>query len=337
MPLSNKHRLLSYTAVMRARARHGITLVDGVILLVMVLLLSGALLPRWTRHLSEMSDRVACAQHLSVLGYALQGYVQNHNQLPRTRWDSAQPSPTQYTAPQAANPFGAQGPDANDVTAALFLLLRTQQLSPSTFVCPADAHTRAWDFDGWTAGMRSNFPSGEFLGYSLQNPYPDRALADGGYQWSGLPTAECVMAADMNPGTPDILTVTPFSEPAALQRANSPNHRWTGQNVLKADLHVEWSPTPLCGKQSDNIYGINHLNPNGGTNPVATAIQGPPGHLTDTVLLPTYSGKPMPPFPGRSIFARIWVSTYAAMIGLLVVIAVLIRAYSPQVPRQSVR
>jgi len=43
--------------------------------------------------------------------------------------------PVYGTAPEASNPFDDSGPKPNDVTAAIFLLLRTQDVTPEVFVC----------------------------------------------------------------------------------------------------------------------------------------------------------------------------------------------------------
>src|SRR4051794_30275561 len=43
---------------------------------------------------------------------------------------------TAFTNPSATDPFASDGPQPNDVTAALFLLVRSQHLSPETFICP---------------------------------------------------------------------------------------------------------------------------------------------------------------------------------------------------------
>jgi prepilin-type processing-associated H-X9-DG protein len=47
---------------------------------------------------------------------------------------------------KAKDPFGDDGPKANDVTSALFLLLRTQDIPVETMLCPSDAKARPIHF-----------------------------------------------------------------------------------------------------------------------------------------------------------------------------------------------
>ena len=51
---------------------------------------------------------------------------ENNGNFPRTTYDPTDPTPRTYTGAFAKDPFAANGPRANDVTAAFFLLLRTQ-------------------------------------------------------------------------------------------------------------------------------------------------------------------------------------------------------------------
>ena len=94
------------------------------------------------------------------------------------------PKPTAYTHPQAKNPFADDGPDVNDVTAALFLLLRTQDITSDVFICPSTTD-RAWrPAAGGSSQDASNFPSRENLSYSMNDPYPSAAVAKAGYMWN---------------------------------------------------------------------------------------------------------------------------------------------------------
>lgn len=43
-------------------------------------------------------------------------------------------------------------------------------------------------------------------------------------------------------------------QPSRISNYNSPNHDYSGQNVLYIDGSVSWSKTPNCGFLSDNIY-----------------------------------------------------------------------------------
>jgi prepilin-type processing-associated H-X9-DG protein len=74
--------------------------------------------------------------------------------------------------------------------------------------------------------------------------------------------------ADKNPGTGGGQNVTgPAYDagPFALAKANSNNHGQAGQNVLYADGHVQFQPTPYCGVGEgavrDNIYSALSTTP----------------------------------------------------------------------------
>ena len=196
-----------------------------------------------------------------------------------------------YTGVNGGDPFGTRGPDANDVSAAIYLLLRTEDVTSAVFVCPASA-ARPYEYGGGihTALEKSNFPSANFLSYSYANPYPSKQAADLGYKLKeGIEPAFAV-AADMNPGT-DALTKLRTDMPAAeLRKGNTLNHSGDGQNVLYGDGHVEFQNSPLCGSHRDNIYtyGDSGSDPvTGAARPTGGAgILGSPVGPHDSVLLP---------------------------------------------------
>jgi hypothetical protein len=67
-----------------------------------------------------------------------------------------------------------------------------------------------------------------------------------------------VIAADIGPSLS-----LPLANPNALpgQRAgNSQNHGGSGQQVLLADAHVEFSKTNTVGRGNDNIYSADRGN-----------------------------------------------------------------------------
>ena len=71
---------------------------------------------------------------------------ENKGAYPRTRFVTGEVvKPVWGTGAPATQPFAADGPEPNDVTAALFLLLRTQEITPEVFTCPSSQAER-WDF-----------------------------------------------------------------------------------------------------------------------------------------------------------------------------------------------
>src|SRR5436309_1292766 len=110
--------------------RGGFTFVDLIVCIVLLLLLIGFVIfpVHWTR---GGGNRLICGSNLRQIGEALTAYANaNGGQLPRTVYNASTPTPTAFTGAKARDPFAGGGPQPNDVTAAFFLLLRTQDISP---------------------------------------------------------------------------------------------------------------------------------------------------------------------------------------------------------------
>jgi len=246
--------------------------------------------------------KVLCASNLSQIGKGLLIYSNdNHGALPRTIYDPADPVIRAYTGAAARNPFAADGPRPNDVTAALYLLVRTADLSSKTFICDGTRFWTPMDLgpDNETALRHSNFPSEKNLSYSLANPYPSPAAERDGYLWTNHFTADFAIAADMNPGTLQLRTLTPRSTREEMKAGNSRNHSSAGQNILYGDFHCEFQQSPFAGVQDDNIYGsgalLNAGTPQESVDPLVTgnSFAASPAHKYDTVLLPVAQTDPM--------------------------------------------
>jgi prepilin-type N-terminal cleavage/methylation domain-containing protein len=284
--------------------RRGFTLIELLVVLGIILLLVAILIPAITRT-RHTGGRMKCASNLRQIGQGIQMYAnENNGDFPRTVSDGAGGPPTEYTNPFAPNPFGPGGPGPNDVTAVLFLLLRTQDLTPEVFVCPGVEDAEPWDFGGGgrTAAKVSNFPGRQFLSYSYTNPYASPEVEKAGFKLSYKLNSDFAIAADMNPGGTGVTAPAPSSPRAVMSRANSPNHNGDGQFVLYADGHVEFQNTPFCGmlrnagdtrKQfRDNIYT---RGAGWGTDPgVGVGVRGAPVDALDSVLLPTWQDGPAP-------------------------------------------
>lgn len=250
---------------MRRRSLAAFTLIEILVVIAIIGALLAILLPAMEKS-REKAYQAKCAANLRQIGEALSLYAnENHGNYPRTIYVKGA-APTQGTNPSAPDPFGAGGPLPNDVTAALFLLMRAERLPPEIFTCPyTDEKTYEPD-SPFDIMKRSNFTDyRKNLGYSFANPYPDAHASDAGYRLTSQLKPAFPVAADLNPGTGD--------------NANSRNHEGRGQNVLYADGHVQWESTPLVGIQHgsgpDNIY----TNQNG-------AVIGSPVDATDSILLP---------------------------------------------------
>jgi prepilin-type processing-associated H-X9-DG protein len=180
----------------------------------------------------------------------------------------------------------------NNVTAAIFLLIRTQDITPEVFICPSSNAVRE-TFGGGSnsAESRSNFTTlPDNLSYSIANPYPEQAAVDSGYRYSSSNGAEFGLAADFNPGKQGNFDVTlpdPSSGASAMKMANSANHSGQGENVLFGDGHVDFALNPFCGTRRDNIYTVSGSTD--GSVTTSTTIVGSPKWQGDSVLLPARS------------------------------------------------
>lgn len=222
----------------------------------------------------------ACMDNLRGIGVALVIYQQHHREWPRARYDPDDATLNAYTAPHAANPFAADGPAVNDVTAAYYLLV-DKDLPAETFVCPHSPLGRL----PTAAGQRpSNFADEIELNYSFANPYPSRAAVLAGYKLDTNITAEFPIASDMNPGDPGLLLIDLYISAGKVAPYRSRNHRppRDTMNVLYGDLHVDAVSHPFVGVQRDNIFTFGgHTAKAGGLG-----IVGSPVGKDDAVLLP---------------------------------------------------
>jgi len=266
-----------------------------------------------TAHLStERNRRIVCANNLRQIGMGALMYARSQGisgtywshveSFPRTRYDESNPTPTAYTGadsnlsfsddnyvpPSSSAPYLA--PRANDVSASLFLIFRTQMIRPDPFVCPGS------DGEPYQGGPyeHANFPSRQYLGYSYSNPFPTAAALKVGWRFDDNVAADSPLAADMNPGF-GATKVSPKSSPSEMSAGNSINHDGTGQNVLYIDGHTEFQTTPFCGRQRPDGYRDNIYTFGDSSSRPAMGIEGPPQDAYDAVLLPTMDDGPQPP------------------------------------------
>ena len=211
--------------------------------------LTGVALPGIFGNSRETNNRIKCASNLRQLSQAMLLYAnENNGNYPRTTWNMDSEKLKFYSKPDAVNPLakGADGVDAADVTAAMFLLVRTQDITTEVFICPSgdaealtgkDKNGKDRDYD---VQKHSNFPDAKHLGYSMQVPYPSKAAVLDGFRWTNTIGKDFALFADMNPGTEELTKLTANSPEKDIRKGNSTNHAGNGQNVVYGDGHVEF-------------------------------------------------------------------------------------------------
>src|SRR5688572_21792095 len=116
----------------RLGCARGLTYIEVLVVIALIIVAISFLLPSISRtHHGE--GRVKCASNLRQIGQAILLYSndQRGGAFPRTSASPADqnPIPVWGTGVAAVKPFESDGPADNDVTAALFLLLRTQDIT----------------------------------------------------------------------------------------------------------------------------------------------------------------------------------------------------------------
>lgn len=235
-----------------------LTITDVLTSLVLCCVIVGGCLPSMGRA-SETANRVKCQSNLSQMGKALLLYSnENGGAYPQAYYVPDQPVSVSNDGHAETNPFITSR--LNNIPAAMFLLIRTQDMTTEVFTCPSGTSEKDL-MDGESALKRSNFTGDSGLvlknvSYSFFNVYPSNAALLNGYP--KLITAfgsDFAVAADRAPAAPCVVARVTVGAPRSVMiKGNSKNHDQDGQNVLYADGHAEFQQTPLCGMNNDHIY-----------------------------------------------------------------------------------
>jgi len=286
----------------------GFTLVELLVVIGIIALLISILLPSLSKA-REAANKVKCGSNLKQIGQGLLLYAnENNGNYPRTYFQVDQAPVIANTGCDKTSPFSmtTNPTGTNNVGSAIFLLLRTQELTSSVFICPSsnsepDSFTRGnptgnvqnqSNFSGASVGDTKWFTN---CSYSFEIMYPSTNAVNDGFRWTNTLKADFAIGADLNPGSANAANpqvVTTSSSTKDQQLGNSTNHQKQGQEVLYGDGHVEFQNSCMCGVGQDNIYcpaaprtAAGVIVPKGTANPTAT-VACLPQHKDDSVLFP---------------------------------------------------
>ena len=296
--------------------KKGFTLVELLVVIAIIALLMGILMPALAR-VRNIAMRMTCGTNLSGIGKAILIYTGDYDdEFPRGGYSSrstlykALPDWTASLGPPWGDNTATNDYGHVTITSCLNLLVKYADVMPKLFVCKNDTGTKLWSMglakdsvspgfldgkeliDLWdfgeifTGGDNPN-PLGAdlYCSYSYQHPFTL-------YYLTTTTDPGVAVAADRNPwiqspadedGLPESIRDefrTAFAADVdmdALKVGNAIPHQREGQNVLFADIHVDFEKNSACGVDDDNIYTRYRIS---------TTTYEPIGHIEIGILPP---------------------------------------------------
>ena len=261
--------------------RKGFTLVELLVVIAIIALLMGILMPALAR-VRQIAHRVVCGTNLSAIGKAMLIYSNDSDEeFPRAGGSGIVLGESDPTCViwDAANEDAAFASGKATIGSSFYLLIKYEDMGVKSFICKSDSGTKEFKLSdyannlpeqdliyAWDFGPTPNY----HCSYSYHVPYSDFALTTA----SGPGMA---MAADRNPfiespygqtsviggagddgaGPPEFSVFSHDPDNFDRELAKGGNcfqHQKEGQNVLFADIHVNFEKYSFCGLNDDNIY-----------------------------------------------------------------------------------
>lgn len=260
------------------KLKKGFTLIELLIVITIIGMLIAILVPAVLAAL-ETANKMRCAANLQQIGRAYHVYLTTYggkgpdtfdkDVTKSTAWDDIGATRTDQEPDTINQPVDIPANYVNSNTANMWSLVAKGFCDEiAIFICPSAGYALE---DVLVEGIEPSvrdFKGPSFVTYSYQNQY-------GTYRTKRSSKSALAIAADANPQrddfdtsagdlTVDYLATVPAPKFAREEwatvtlggsfEANSPNHKFQGQNVLFADGHVSWSDHPYVGVRWDNIW-----------------------------------------------------------------------------------
>jgi prepilin-type N-terminal cleavage/methylation domain-containing protein len=281
--------------------RKGFTLIELLVVVAIIALLIGILLPSLSRA-REVANRTICSSNLAGIYKAMYTYsTTNKDKFPK--WQSVgtntravgfgdqatRTSPVSTTAGRTVT---------DNVTAALWILVRDGSTGSKSYICPSDKGSNADPLTRFTAGqpaifhdtaaiLENTFDFGglDNLSYSVINMY-DRYS---GGQWDADVNPAWILMSDDNnayeSGPVDTVghhvreKLGSWDVEDLKYGENSQNHsEGEGQNFLFGDSHVSFTNDPFQGPSNDNAMAWD-------SDATDTTETAQPGTLRNDLIL----------------------------------------------------